>query len=86
MLAASHCCPRTPKPFLGPLVLSLLRLQMESYPALDVKPALIRAFKKTTLRDGDGDEWVQRPELVSPHTHLTCHCAALASSMPVMQS
>jgi hypothetical protein len=24
------------------------------------KPALMRAYKKTTLKDGDGDPWVER--------------------------
>lgn len=46
-------------------VSELTKWAMESYPSLNVKPAIIRAFKKTTLRDGDGDEWIQRAEL--PH-------------------
>jgi len=29
---------------------------------LNNKPALMRAYKKTTLRDGNGDDWVQKPE------------------------
>lgn len=29
---------------------------------LDSKPALMRAYKKTTLKDGDGDEWIQKKE------------------------
>lgn len=27
------------------------------------KPALMRAYKQTTLRDGDGDAWVEKQEL-----------------------
>ncbi|EDQ85691.1 uncharacterized protein MONBRDRAFT_38698 [Monosiga brevicollis MX1] len=34
----------------------------ETYPILDSKPAMMRAYKKTTLRDGDGDAWVERKE------------------------
>jgi len=34
-----------------------------SWPSwLNNKPALMRAYKKTTLRDGDGDDWVQKRE------------------------
>jgi Ca2+-binding EF-hand superfamily protein len=29
---------------------------------LNSKPALMRAYKKTTLLDGNGDDWVQKPE------------------------
>jgi len=29
---------------------------------LNNKPALMRAYKKTTLRDGNGDDWVQKHE------------------------
>ena len=47
-----------------PLALWLLIsiLQSERYPELDCKPALMRAYKKTTLRDGDGDAWVEKKE------------------------
>ena len=34
----------------------------EKYPVLDNKPALMRAYKKTTLKDGDGDAWVEKDE------------------------
>eukprot|EP00929_Paragymnodinium_shiwhaense_P020227 TRINITY_DN13547_c0_g1_i1.p1 TRINITY_DN13547_c0_g1~~TRINITY_DN13547_c0_g1_i1.p1 ORF type:complete len:530 (-),score=134.71 TRINITY_DN13547_c0_g1_i1:237-1826(-) len=34
-----------------------------SWPAwLNNKPALMRAYKKTILVDGDGDDWVEKPE------------------------
>ena len=39
-----------------------MRTQEEQYPELDNKAGLMRAYKKTTLRDGDGDAWVERPE------------------------
>jgi len=29
---------------------------------LNSKPALMRAYKKTTLKDGDGDDWVEKAE------------------------
>ena len=29
------------------------------------KPALMRAYKKTTLKDGDGDAWVEKKEFVA---------------------
>merc|ERR1719517_66574 len=29
---------------------------------LNSKPALMRAYKKTTLKDGDGDAWVEKKE------------------------
>mmetsp|Transcript_107291 Transcript_107291/g.308671 ORF Transcript_107291/g.308671 Transcript_107291/m.308671 type:complete len:485 (-) Transcript_107291:324-1778(-) len=32
---------------------------------LNNKPALMRAYKKTTLRDGNGDDWVQKGEFAS---------------------
>ena len=35
------------------------------YPVLNNKPALMRAFKQTTLKDGDGDPWVERHEFPS---------------------
>eukprot|EP00730_Choanoeca_flexa_P002473 TRINITY_DN11063_c0_g1_i10.p1 TRINITY_DN11063_c0_g1~~TRINITY_DN11063_c0_g1_i10.p1 ORF type:complete len:605 (+),score=167.23 TRINITY_DN11063_c0_g1_i10:232-2046(+) len=38
------------------------KLIVERYPLLDHKPALMRAFKQTTLKDGDGDAWVERKE------------------------
>eukprot|EP00045_Choanoeca_perplexa_P010618 m.109156 g.109156 ORF g.109156 m.109156 type:complete len:772 (-) comp15337_c0_seq4:117-2432(-) len=38
------------------------KLVVERYPLLDSKPALMRAFKQTTLKDGDGDAWVERAE------------------------
>ena len=37
---------------------------VERYPLLNCKPALMRAYKKTTLKDGNGDDWVQRDEFV----------------------
>lgn len=34
-----------------------------AWPAwLNNKPALMRAYKKTILKDGDGDDWVEKPE------------------------
>jgi Ca2+-binding EF-hand superfamily protein len=35
---------------------------VEKYPVLDNKPAMMRAYKQTTLREGDGDAWVERAE------------------------
>ena len=35
---------------------------MDKYSVLNSKPALMRAYKQTTLRDGDGDAWVELPE------------------------
>ena len=37
---------------------------VERYPLLNSKPALMRAYKKTTLKDGNGDDWVQRREFI----------------------
>lgn len=37
---------------------------VERYPLLNSKPALMRAYKKTTLKDGNGDAWVQRNEFI----------------------
>jgi len=37
---------------------------VERYPLLNCKPALMRAYKKTTLKDGNGDDWVQRIEFI----------------------
>lgn len=37
---------------------------IERYPLLNSKPALMRAYKKTTLKDGNGDDWVQRREFI----------------------
>lgn len=34
---------------------------MEQYPILNHKPALMRAYKKT-IKDGDGDDWVEKKE------------------------
>merc|ERR1712087_25322 len=34
---------------------------VESYPLLNHKPALMRAYKKT-IREGNGDDWVQKKE------------------------
>ena len=48
----AHCCFA---PLLSPP-------QETGYPALDHKPALMRCYKKTTLRDGDGDAWIERDE------------------------
>ena len=33
-----------------------------NYPLLNNKPALMRAYKRTTLKDGDGDCWVEKKE------------------------
>ena len=40
------------------------RMVVNAFPILDHKPALMRAFKRTTLKEGDGDDWVQRHEFV----------------------
>jgi len=37
---------------------------IESYPILNHKPALMRAYKKT-IKDGDGDDWVEKKEFKS---------------------
>eukprot|EP00056_Hartaetosiga_gracilis_P010143 m.148755 g.148755 ORF g.148755 m.148755 type:complete len:656 (-) comp13263_c1_seq2:106-2073(-) len=34
----------------------------ERFPALNNKPALMRAYKQTTLKDGDKDAWVEKKE------------------------
>lgn len=39
-----------------------LAWQATSYPALNHKPALMRCYKKVTLRDGDGDAWIEKFE------------------------
>jgi Ca2+-binding EF-hand superfamily protein len=39
------------------------KLVEERFPLLNSKTALMRAFKKTVLRDGDGDAWVDKEEL-----------------------
>lgn len=38
------------------------RFVESEFPLLDHKPALMRAYKKTTLKDGDGDAWVEKNE------------------------
>lgn len=38
---------------------------VEQYPLLNSKPALMRAYKKTTIKDGDGDAWVERKEFLA---------------------
>lgn len=35
---------------------------IERFPLLNHKPALMRAYKKTTKKDGNGDDWVQKNE------------------------
>jgi Ca2+-binding EF-hand superfamily protein len=35
---------------------------VEKFPVLNSKPAIMRAYKKTTLKDGDGDAWVEKKE------------------------
>ncbi len=37
-------------------------MQKQHYPVLDHKKAVMRAYKKTILRDGDGDAYVEKPE------------------------
>jgi len=37
------------------------KLAVEKYPLLNHKPALMRAYKKT-IREGNGDDWVQKKE------------------------
>ncbi len=48
-----------------PFFFVFLTLQVEKYAVLNSKPALMRAYKQTTQRDGDGDAWVERPEFPS---------------------
>ena len=43
----------------------LIKLKVERYPLLDNKPALMRAYKRTTLKDGDGDAWVEPSEFAA---------------------
>lgn len=48
------------------LIVSLAEVDkfiIETYPILNHKHALMRAYKATTLLDGDGDDWIERPEL-----------------------
>ncbi len=40
------------------------KMVVQKFPVLNNKPAVMRAFKKTTLQDGNGDDWVQRKEFV----------------------
>eukprot|EP00941_MAST-03F_sp_MAST-3F-sp1_P004113 g4113.t1 len=35
---------------------------LSMFKGMDNKPALLRAFRKTTMRDGDGDDWLERKE------------------------
>jgi len=46
------------------------KMVVEMYPLLNHKPALMRAYKKTILVDGDGDDWVQRREFKALLTNL----------------
>jgi Ca2+-binding EF-hand superfamily protein len=51
--------------FNGNGIVSLAELDkwvVQSFPLLNNKHALMRAFVRTTTRDGDGDDWVQRRE------------------------
>ena len=41
------------------------KLVTERYPILNHKPALIRAYMLTTLKDGDGDSFVERHEFIA---------------------
>jgi len=50
--------------FNGNNIVSLAEIDkwvVESYPILNHKPALMRAYKKT-IREGNGDDWVQKKE------------------------
>jgi hypothetical protein len=38
---------------------------VQTFPLLNHKPALMRAFVRTTKREGDGDDWVERHEFVT---------------------
>jgi len=54
--------------FNGNNIVSLAEIDkfvVERFPMLNNKPALMRAYKKTTLRDGDGDSWVEKKEFPS---------------------
>jgi hypothetical protein len=49
------------------LVVELASAPGEDQPvwaSFDNKPALMRAYKRTTLKDGDGDSWVEKREFV----------------------
>ena len=51
--------------FNGNNIVSLAEIDkfvVERFPLLNNKPALMRAYKKTTLKDGDGDCWVEKKE------------------------
>lgn len=51
--------------FNGNNIVSLAEIDkfiVERFPLLNHKPALMRAYKKTTLKDGDGDCWVEKKE------------------------
>jgi hypothetical protein len=51
--------------FNGNNIVSLAEIDkfvIENFPLLNNKPALIRAYKKTTMKDGDGDSWVEKKE------------------------
>merc|ERR1719203_1922659 len=50
--------------FNGNNIVSLAEIDkwvVENYPVLNHKPALMRAYKKT-IREGNGDDWVQKKE------------------------
>ncbi|EGD79006.1 hypothetical protein PTSG_11815 [Salpingoeca rosetta] len=64
--------------FNGNNIVSLAEIDkfvVERFPVLNNKPALMRAYKKTTLRDGDGDSWVEKkefPALLSNLLYFNC--------------
>jgi hypothetical protein len=41
------------------------RWVVDAFPILNNKPALMRAFKTATLKEGDGDEWIERHEFAT---------------------
>jgi Ca2+-binding EF-hand superfamily protein len=41
------------------------KMMVEQFPVLNHKAALMRAFQKTTLRDGDGDSYVEKTEFIA---------------------
>merc|ERR1712203_1079114 len=53
--------------FNGNNIVSLAEIDkwvVENYPLLNHKPALMRAYKKT-IKDGNGDDWVEKKEFKS---------------------
>jgi hypothetical protein len=58
------------------------RWVVNAFPLLDHKPALMRAFKTATLKEGDGDDWVERHEFVTVRPALREFFFSLCGTHP----